>query len=417
MEDTPSLLPWSGSRLVDRAHPRSLDEFVGQPHLLEAGRPLGEAFRLERMHSFIAWGPPGSGKSALARLAAERLPGAAHTTSGAVAGAEELARALRGDVKVLVVDEAHRLSPAAQDVLLHHVDAGLLLLATAAVAPPGVIGAPLLSRLAVYRFHPLDLDALRQILARVLGSLLAVDLQAPAEEYLLTCAAGDARVMLDALDRMAAGVEPGAPVTLEDAMRCLQPDQAAYVGGGVNHHDVVTAFVKSMRGSDPDAATYWLAVMLEAAEEPGFIARRIAVVAAEDVGLADPFALVLAESVLSATDRLSPTEARMLLAHAAVYVACAPKSGAVARGLARAQNDLRLRGPQSVPLHLRQRTLRGTPEPDYSQGSPFGQARGPVLYPQYLPDTLKKEVFYTPGEAAGEARIRERLRAWWPDRY
>lgn len=411
------------SRLSERLRPRALNEFFGQRHLLGRGAPIGDALQRARLHSFVAWGPPGSGKSSLIRVLARELGLGAIELSGAASGISQFKRLLRDEASVLLLDEAHCLSPESQQLLLAALDRGhLLVLATTSSEPHRSLIAPLLSRLAIYRFQPLDAEALRGVLTRALqdketGFANSLELEAAAEEYLLNCAGGDARIMLDALERMANAETSSSSISLDRCLRALHPDRAAYPSGGLGHHDVVTAFVKSMRGSDPDATLYWLAAMLEAGEDVTFIARRVAICAAEDVGLADPFALVMANSMLDAAAHFTHHELHTQLAHAAVYVATAPKSAATSRGLGRAQHDLRARGAQPVPLHLRQRTLRGTPEGNYSQGSAFSVPQGQVLFPQYLPDSLTREVFYEPGDTAVEARIRERLRSWWPERY
>lgn len=417
----PSPLPSHSALLAERMRPRTLPEMVGQPHLFEAGRPLEEAIRHRRPHSLVAWGPPGSGKSSLIRVIARELDLAAAALSAAVAGFAEVRNAVQ-ESSVLLIDEAHRLSPESQDALVHGLDRGSLVLATASMDPSSVFAPALQSRLVTYFFHPLSLEALDVLLSRAVenrerGVPACLHIDPPAREYLLLNAAGDARVLLDALDRLWVAGDEETAITLEDAMRVTQPHRTTYAGGPTGHYDVVTAFVKSLRGSDPDAALYWLACMLEAGEGVQFIARRLVIAAAEDVGLADPFALVIAHAVAASVAELKRQEARMLLADATVYVAAAPKSNAASRALERAEMDVRRRGPQLVPIHLRQRTLRGTPESGYGQGAPFTQPKGQFLFPQYLPDVLVRDSFYEPGDSGAEARVRERLRAWWPARY
>lgn len=405
----------SPARLVHRMRPRSLSEVVGQAHLLDKGRPLGDALRAERPHGFVAWGPPGTGKSVVIALAAEAVGSSAAAIRGETCDADEVRRMLADGPGVLCIEALHRLSAEAQDALLPGLDNDLLVFATSAVAPERALSPSLRSRLAAYRFRPLSPEALGQLLERTLAESAGA-LEPAAGEYLVAHARGDGRVLLDALARVLSAAE-GAPATLDDAVRCTAPDRADYPVAGTGHFDVVTAFVKSMRGSDPDATLYWLACMLEAGEDGVFIADRIALAATEDVGLADPFALVLARAVADCVARLPIDEARMHLAQAAVYVATAPKSGAVARGLEKACLDVRARGPQPVPLHLRQRTLSGAPELGYSQGAPWRQPKGQFLFPQYLPDGKTAEKLYEPTDSGAETRVRERLRAWWPERF
>jgi putative ATPase len=413
------------ARLTERLRPRTLEEIVGQSHLIDPGRPLGDAIRRGRVHNLVAWGPPGTGKSALAEIVAGRavddripeVPGRPsrkgyERLSGAAIGLRELRRAARRESTVMVIDEIHLLTPRVQEDVVYLLDRGAQILATTSLEPSLALIPALLSRLAAYRFHPLPPEALDLLVARAFGPE-TLALEPAAREYLVEWARGDARRLLDALDRLLLA-ESG---TAETAMAVTAPDLSVYPSGGSGHYDVVTAFVKSVRGSDVDAALYWLAAMLTAGEDVRFIARRLCVCAAEDVGLADAFALVLASTVLQALEGMDLGEARMLLAHATSYLAAAPKSGAAARGLERAETEVRSRGTQPVPLHLRQRSLRGTPEAGYSQGAPFRSPKSAFLFPQYLPDALVRETFFEPGQSGAEARVRERLRAWWPDRY
>ena len=405
----------SSSRLVHRLHPRSLSDVVGQTHLLDEGRPLGDALRADRPHSFVAWGPPGTGKSVVVDLAAQRARGPVASLRGETCRIEDVGRALDEGAGVLCIEALHRLSPESQDALLPALDGTVLVFATSSSEPETLLNPALRSRLAAYRFRPLSTGALEHLLERALEGG-PVGLAPAAREFLVAYAAGDGRVLLDGLERVLASRGAGE-ATLDDAVRCVMPERADHAVAGTGHFDVVTAFVKSLRGSDPDAGLYWLASMLEAGEEPAFIAHRMLGVAAEDVGMADPLALVVAQSVADIVAHLAVEAAGRYLAHAAVYLASAPKSNAVARGLEKAGDDVRSRGAQPVPLHLRPRTMSGAPDLGYSQGSSGALPRGQLLFPQYLPDTLTRERFYEPTESGAEARMRERLRAWWPDRF
>lgn len=405
----------SRARLNHRLRARSLSDVVGQAHLLDEGRPLGDALRAERPHSFVGWGPPGTGKSVVVALAAETVGGEVATLRAEACASEDVRRALDERPAALCIEGLHRLSIEAQDALLPALDGDILVFATSPVAPERALRPTLCSRLAAYRFRPLSTEALCRLLERAVAEMSGA-LEPAAVEYLVAHARGDARVLIDAVERVLA-VSGDEAATLDTVVRCTMPDRADYPVVGTGHFDVVTAFVKSMRGSDPDATLYWLACMLEAGEDGSFIAERIAVAAAEDVGLADPLALIVAQTAADRAARLPVDAVRGHLAQAAVYVATAPKSGAVARGLEKACLDVRARGLQPVPLHLRQRTLSGAPELGYSQGAPWRQSKGQFLFPQYLPDTKMAERLYEPTESGAEARVRERLRAWWPDRF
>jgi len=317
------------------------------------------------------------------------------------------------------VDEAHRLRPADQSLLLSLLDEGrMVLVGAASDAPGGVLSPSLLSRATECPFLPLAEDELRTLVERALRDPLleGMALEAGVLEYLVAHARGDARVLLGALERLAL-VRRHENVGVEHAVYVMRPTTARYHGEGDNHHDVAIAFVKSMRGSDPDATLYWLARLLEAGEAHGFVVERMLLVAAEDVGLADPFALVVVEAAARGIDRVGLPMGRSLLAEAALYLATAPKSAASSVGLEKALRDVRAGARHPVPLHLRQRSLRGAPEPGYGQGGALPQQlAGQFLFRQYLPDAMSREVLYEPGEEGNEARIRERLRAWWPEK-
>ncbi len=345
--------------------------------------------------------------------------------SAAVAGMTDYRRVLReardlrrsqGQTTVLCIDEAHRLSAEEQDLLLAMMeDHDVVVIAATNRPPQRALAEPLLSRATPYRFQRLSPDELRHIYRRAVENE-SVELEPGIEDYLVHQSEGDARALLNAIERLSLGqAQSDEPLRIEQAVERLSPGGASYEGGADNHHDVVTAFVKSMRGSDPNATLLWLARMLEAGEESRFIAQRIVVSAAEDVGLADPFALVLAQAVCQAVESVPATSARALLSEAALYVATAPKSASAVRGLQKAERDVAGKRPP-VPIHLRHRTLRGSPEPGYGQGA-TSESLGGFLFRQYLPDALTTQVYFEPGNEGLEPRLRERLSAWWPEKY
>lgn len=404
------------ARLIHRVRPETLDDLVGQLHLTGDGCPLGEALRSGVLHSFVAWGPPGTGKSVVLDLAVKAASGPTADLRGGWSGVDDVRRALEAGAAALRIESLHRCAPDLQDALLAALDRGCLVFAASGGAPNSGLAAPLRSRLSAYRFLPLSAEALDRLVDRALAVSQRV-LEPAARELVVAAARGDARRLLETLDCLFASRHADEPLGLDDVVASVLPDHVHYPVAGTGHFDVVTAFVKSLRGSDPDAGLYWLAVMLDAGEDPAFVAARICLVAAEDVGLADSFALVLARAAADCVSQAPRAEARAYLAHAAVYVATAPKSSAAVRGLERAELDVTARGPHPVPLHLRLRSLSGAPEIGYSQGAPGRQPKGQFLFPQYLPDAIVREHFYEPTDSGAEARVRERLRAWWPDRF
>ncbi len=424
----------SAAPLAARMRPRTLDEFVGQRHFLGPGKLLTRMLQADRLSSLIFCGPPGTGKTSLAMVIADRTRAKFHYLSApaasvkdirdVIAAAKDRLAAGRGRT-VLFIDEIHRFNRAQQDVLLDDVEAGILTLIGATTENPyfSVIG-PLISRSTVFRFEPLEREEILVLLRRALSDpdrgLGGLDLDADdsALSFLADMSDGDARKALTALEvgvlsqRSQTG-RRGAKFNLEIAKESIQQKAVLYDGTGDTHYDLASALQKSMRGSDPDATVYWLARMLAGGEDTRFIARRIAVCAAEDVGNADPMATVLAAAALEISEFVGLPEAQLALAQAAIYVACAPKSNASAVAIWNAAADIKREPVRPVPAHLKDSHYPAARKAgfgvDYKYPHDF---EGGFTPQEYLPGPPK--VYYVPKNAGHEKNIRrhlQRLRA------
>jgi putative ATPase len=411
--------------LAARMRPRDLDEFVGQEHVIGEGRVLRKAIDAGQVPSMILWGPPGTGKTTLAAIAAKRAKARFVPISAVSSGVADLrkiiddARKLRqlSDQRtVLFIDEIHRFNKAQQDVVLPYVENGDVILIGATTENPSFeVNSALLSRSRVYVLRPLTEDDVRAIVRRALSDERGLGgrarLSQEAEDGLVAVSNGDARVALNALELSFDATGGEREITLADVREALQRRSLLYDRAGDQHYDTISAFIKSVRGSDPDAALYWLMRMIDAGEDPMFIARRIVILAGEDVGLADPQALVIASAAQQATHLIGLPEAYYPLAEATVYCALAPKSDSLKRGLGELQRDLAETRADPVPLHL-----RNAPTPLMKQlghGKDYKYAHdyeGHVAPGEtYLPDTLKDRRYYVPTDLGAEAELRRRL--------
>ncbi len=406
----------SRAPLAARLRPRTLDEIVGQQHLVGPGAPLRALVEADRLTSAILWGPPGTGKttlaSVIARVTAKHFVPLSAVTAGVkdVREVVEAARRLLGEQgrgTILFLDEVHRFNKAQQDALLPSVEDGLLVLIGATTENPFFeVNAPLLSRSTLWRLEPLSADELEEVVRRGLAAEGA-EAEPEAVDALVGLADGDARAVLTTLEVALALAGPD-PVTREDVERARATRLHRY--GESEHYDQISAFIKSIRGSDPDAGLYWLARMLEAGEDARFIARRLVILASEDVGEADPLALVVADAAARAVEFVGLPEAQLNLAQAVVHLACAPKSNRVTVALGRARDDVRRGPPGEVPVHLRDAHYRGASAIGHGEGYVYPHdIPGAWVDQEYRPASVADHRYYEPSDQGQEAEVAERL--------
>ncbi len=416
----------STAPLAERMRPRSLGEFYGQEHLLGPGKALRAMIETDRVPSLIFWGPPGCGKTTLAHILAQETKARFVFFSAIMAGvkevreifkeAEDAARA--GHRTILFVDEIHRFNKAQQDAFLPAVEKGLVTVIGATTENPSFeVIAPLLSRCRVLRLQQLQPEELSQLIGRALADReqglgnLELTISDEAVAFLAEAAQGDGRKALNTLE-VAAGLVQGTEITLDTMQEALQQKTLLYDKGGEEHYNVISAFIKSMRGSDPDAALYWLARMLEAGEDPLFILRRMIILASEDIGNADPRALQIATAALQAFQMVGMPEGRIILGQAVTYLATAPKSNASYLGIDAALAEVRRSGALEVPLHIRNAPTKLMKELGYHQGYQYAHDyEGGYAQQEYLPEKLQGRKFYEPKGHGYEKNIVERM-AW-----
>ena len=425
--------PAPSGPLAARMRPRTLDEFVGQRQVVGPGTLLRRLIEQDQLSSVIFWGPPGCGKSTLAIVIAGHTRAHFETFSAVVSGVADVRKAIEaartrkrasGKRSILFVDEIHRFNKAQQDAFLPHVEDGTITLIGATTENPYFeVNTPLLSRSRLFRFEMLQDEDVRELLRRALEDRerglgeLRVTLEPEAVEHLVTVANGDARNALNALETAAQAAPPrpdgSRVVTLALAEEAIQRRTLSYDKDGDQHYDIVSAFIKSMRGSDPDAAVYWLHRMLAAGEDPRFLCRRMLIHAAEDVGMADPTALLVASAAAHALEFVGLPEAQIPMTEAAIYIATAPKSNAVLQAIGRAQQDLKTRPQGPVPLHLRDTHYKGSKKLGHGEGYKYAHDYPGGYVPQaYIPEGAASGPYYVPTGNGHEQTIRERMEGW-----
>ena len=417
------------SPLASRMRPTALDEVVGQRHILGRDKLLTRAIRADKLTSVIFYGPPGTGKTTLARVIANTTSAAFRQVNATMAGKKDLEEVtaqakenlgMYGKKTILFIDEIHRFNKAQQDYLLPFVEDGTIVLIGATTENPYFeVNGALLSRSVIFELKPLGKEDIKELLHRAvtdsvkgMGSFNA-ELTEEAADFLADMAGGDARNALNALElgilTTPRGEDGRIRLTLEVASECIQKRVVRYDRDGDNHYDTISAFIKSMRGSDPDAAVYYLAKMLYAGEDVRFIARRIQILASEDIGNADPMAICVAQAAAAAVERVGMPESQIILAQAAAYMACAPKSNAAVNAISAAMESVK-NVRTSVPAHLQDAHYHGHDALGHGVGYLYAHDYpGHYVRQQYLPDEIAGERFYVPGELGYEKTIREYL--------
>ena len=419
--------------LAERLRPQSLDDYIGQKHLVGENGVFRKFIATGSVPSFILWGPPGVGKTTLAKIVANALDRPFYTLSAVTSGVKDVREVIEkaknqhlfsARPAFLFIDEIHRFNKSQQDSLLGAVEQGIVTLIGATTENPSFeVISPLLSRCQVYVLKPMDDGELQTLLSRALetdSELQKRNISVEQTEALFRFSGGDARKLLNILDIVVGASEGDIVINDERVTECLQQNIALYDKSGEQHYDVISAFIKSVRGSDPNAAIYYLARMLAGGEEPRFIARRLVILASEDVGLANPNALLLANACFDTVHKIGMPEARITLAETTIYLATSPKSNsayaAINKALAMVEHDTTNR---PVPLHLRNAPTKLMGEMGY--GAEYKYAHdyaGNFVRQEFLPDTLSGTCFYTPhGSNAQEQKIAERMHALWGNKY
>ncbi len=415
--------------LAERLRPRTLDDYIGQKHLVGEGAVLRKMIDAGRISSFILWGPPGVGKTTLAQIIAHRLETPFYTLSAVTSGVKDVRDVIEKAQKgrffneaspILFIDEIHRFSKSQQDSLLGAVEKGVITLIGATTENPSFeVIRPLLSRCQLYVLKPLEKDDLLRLLERAVTKdsiLKDKNIELKETGALLRFSGGDARKLLNILELV---IESGDTVITDEIVTMrLQQNPLAYDKDGEMHYDIISAFIKSIRGSDPDAALYWLARMIEGGEDPTFIARRLVISASEDIGLANPNALLLANAAFDAVNKIGWPEGRIPLAEATVYLATSPKSNSAYLGIDAALDLVRRTGNQPVPLPIRNAPTQLMKELGYHDGYKYPHDfPGHFTEQQYLPDDLKDVRIWHGQHSPAEEKLVERMINYWGERY
>ena len=413
--------------LAERLRPVTLDDYIGQTHLVGPGGIIRRMIEGGRISSFILWGPPGVGKTTLAKIIAHTIDVPFFTLSAVSSGVKEVREVIercKAELNsvfakgrpILFIDEIHRFSKSQQDSLLGAVEQGIVTLIGATTENPSFeVIRPLLSRSQVYTLKPLDKENLETLLHRALEKddiLKERDVKVESTDALFRYSGGDARKLLNIIDLLEQSTPAEETVLINDkaVTERLQENPAAYDRNGEMHYDIISAFIKSIRGSDPQAAVYWLARMVAGGEDPAFIARRLVILASEDIGLANPNALLLANATFDALQKIGWPEGRIILSECAVYLANSPKSNSAYMAIAAAMEEVGRTGDLPVPLHLRNAPTKLMKDLGYHEGYKYAHDyEGNFVSQQYLPDGLVNSRFWTAGNNAQEARMQQRL--------
>ena len=431
MSETQSMFNQHLPPLAERIRPGNINQFVGQEHLVGTEKILSMVMEKEQPFSMMFWGPPGSGKTTLARIIAKTAGADIHKLSAVSSGVKDLRKVIRqggknkdlGRLTILFIDEIHRFSKSQQDSLLNAVEDGTVILIGATTENPSFeIISPLLSRCKVLVLNPLSNTALDTILDYAFNTDIIlqknqIDLSQKIREQLIQSAGGDARKMLNTLEVSMHLISGKGPITEKILSEALQRRSQLYDKTGDYHYDTISAFIKSVRGSDPDAAIYWLAIMIEGGEKPEFIARRLVILASEDISNADPQGLTLAVSGFQAVHMIGMPEAAIILAQVTTYLSGAPKSNASYRAIQTALEQIKEEGTPGVPLHLRNAPTGLMKALDYGKDYEYPHAHPEHFVDvNYFPDGTEKS-FYHPTDQGYEKFISERLKHFWPGRY
>jgi len=418
--------------LAERLRPKKLDEYIGQEHLVGKDASFRKALDKGMIPSIIFWGPPGVGKTTLARILASSLNRPFYTLSAINSGVKDI-REIIGKVEqqglfgrgnaILFIDEIHRFSKSQQDSLLGAVEQGILTLIGATTENPSFeVNSALLSRCQVHVLESLGTEHLQTLIHRALESdaeLSKMNLKLEDENYLMQLSGGDARKLLNILESAAQALPEGeTKITTRHLAEVVRNNPTIYDKDGEQHYDIISAFIKSVRGSDPNGAVYWLARMIEGGEDPKFIARRLIILASEDIGNANPTGLVLANAAFDAVSKIGMPEGRIILSQCAVYLASSPKSNASYEAIGAAMEKVRETGNLPVPLHLRNAPTKLMKDLGYGANYAYSHAyEGNFAEQEYLPDELSEHRFYSPGENPRENEMRKRLNRLWKGKY
>ena len=419
--------------LAERLRPKTLNDYIGQKHLVGEGAVLRKMIDAGRISSFILWGPPGVGKTTLAQIIANKLETPFYTLSAVTSGVKDVRdviekarsnRFFNQASPILFIDEIHRFSKSQQDSLLGAVETGVVTLIGATTENPSFeVIRPLLSRCQLYVLKSLEKEDLLDLLYSAISKdvyLREKNIELKETDAMLRYSGGDARKLLNILELVveADGATDKVVITDEKVVERLQQNPLAYDKGGELHYDIISAFIKSIRGSDPDGALYWLARMVEGGEDPAFIARRLVISASEDIGLANPNALLLANAAFDAVMKIGWPEGRIPLAEATVYLATSPKSNSAYEGINSALALVRETGNLPVPLHLRNAPTKLMKQLGYGKDYKYAHAyEGHFVNQQFLPDEVKDTRIWHPQNNAQEAKLKERMQALWGERF